>query len=97
MTSMKDGVNLFALAMFVSLIGMHFVPSHFKLPCAALLYFSLAIAVIVDIRMSAKKILRVTRRVAACSCVRAKRKAAQLGALLSCTACGGKQPERQAT
>jgi hypothetical protein len=93
---MKNGVNLGALVMFVSLIGMHFVPSHFKLPCAALLYFSLAIIVIVDIRISAKKILRATRKVA-CSCVRAKKKAAQLGALLSCTACGGKVPEHQAT
>ncbi len=92
MTCMKNKFNHGNEILFVSLMALVFAPPHYKLPGLGLLYFSLIVAAVVDWKKNTKRVRRITRRVASCSCVKARETISQMHMphMLqnNCTVCG---------
>lgn len=57
---------------FVSIMALLLAPHHYKLPFLGILYFSLIIAAVIDWKKNTKLVRRISKRVASCSCVKAK-------------------------
>ena len=57
---------------FVSIMALLFAPHHYKLPFLGILYFSLILAAVIDWKKNTKLVRRISKRVASCSCVKAK-------------------------
>lgn len=77
---------------FVSLMALVFAPHHYKLPSLGIFYISLITAAVIDCKKNTKRVRRITRRVASCTCVKARETIShmQVPQLLqiSCTVCG---------
>jgi hypothetical protein len=58
--------------LFVSLMVLEFAPHDYKLPGLGILCFSLITAAVLDWEKNGKRVRRITRRVASCSCVKAR-------------------------
>jgi hypothetical protein len=77
---------------FVSIMALEFAPHHYKLPFFGILYFSLIIAAVIDWKKDTKRVRRITKRVASCSCVKAKETISHMHLpqllQINCTVCG---------
>ena len=77
---------------FVSLLVLLFAPHHYKLPGFGILAFWLITAAVIDWKRYAKRVTRITRRIASFSCVKARETISHMHVpeLLqaNCTVCG---------
>ena len=77
---------------FVSLMALVFAPHHYKLPGLGILYLSLITAAVIDCKKNTKRFRRITRRVASCSCEKAKETISHMHVPqllpIDCTVCG---------
>jgi hypothetical protein len=94
MTLIKNKFNYGNEVLFVSLMILEFAPHDYKLPGLGILCFSLITAAVIDWENNAKRVRRITRRVAYCSCVKARETISHMRVpqLLQskCTVCGAK-------
>jgi len=94
MTLMKNKFNHGNEILFVSLMVLHFAPPHYKLPGLGILYFSLVTAAVIDCKKNTKRVRRMTRRVASCSCIKARETISHMHLpqllQINCTICGAK-------
>jgi hypothetical protein len=78
--------------LFVSLMVLEFAPHHYKLPGLGILCFSLITAAVIDWEKNGKRVRRITRRVASCSCVKARETISHMYVpqllQINCTVCG---------
>jgi len=92
MTFIKNKFNHGNEILFVSIMALIFAPHHYKLPGLGILCFSLIIAAVIDWKKNAKRVRRMTRRVANCSCVKARETISHMHVpeifQISCTVCG---------
>ncbi|MBX9690424.1 MAG: hypothetical protein K2X27_27160 [Candidatus Obscuribacterales bacterium] len=92
MTRIKNKFDYGNEIFFVSILALVFAPHHYKLPGLAILYFFLTTAAFIDWKKSTKRVRRITRRVASCSCEKARETISHLHVpqLLqtNCTVCG---------
>lgn len=69
-----------------------FLPHDYKLPGLGILCFSLITAAVIDCKKNTKRVRRITRRVASCSCVKARETISHMHVLqflqIKCTICG---------
>jgi hypothetical protein len=90
--SSKSVFNYGNEILFSSLMVLVFAPHDYKLPGLGIVYFFLITAAIIDWNKNTKRVRRITRRVAACSCEKAKETIShvQMPQLLpiNCNACG---------
>jgi hypothetical protein len=93
MTFIKD--KLFTLGneiFFVSIMVLKFAPNPYKLPGIVIFSFSLIAAAIIDWKKNTKRVRRITRRVASCSCVKARETISHMHVpqllQINCTVCG---------
>lgn len=80
------------LIFFASIMALEFAPHHYKLPALAILYFALIAAAVIDLKKNTKRVRRITRRVASCSCVKARETISHIHIpqilQINCTVCG---------
>ncbi len=92
MTYIKSKFNHGNEILFVSIIALVSAPHHYKLPGLGLLCFSLTTAAVIDCKKNTKRVRRITRRVAYCSCVKAKETISHVHVpqllQINCTVCG---------
>lgn len=92
MTFIKRRFNLGNEIFFVSILALLFAPDHYKLPGLGILYFSLIAAAVIDWNKNTKRVRRITRRVASCSCEKVRETISHMHMpqLLqnNCTVCG---------
>lgn len=92
MTFIKNKFNQGNEILFVSLMVLVFAPDHYKLPGLGILCFSLITAAVIDCKKNTKRIRRITRRVASCSCVKARETISHMHVpqllQINCTVCG---------
>lgn len=92
MTYIKNKFNHGNEILFVSIMALIFAPDHYKLPGLGILCFSLIIAAVIDCKKNTKRVRRITRRVAYCSCVKARETISHVHVpqllQISCTVCG---------
>ncbi len=92
MTFIKNIFNLGNEILFVSLMALWFAPHHYKLPGLGILCFSLITAAVIDWKKNTKRVIRITRRVASCSCVKARETISHMHVpqplQINCTVCG---------
>ncbi len=92
MTFIKNKFNHGNEILFVSIMALEFVPNHYKLPGLGILCFFLITAAVIDWKKNTKRVRRITRQVASCSCVKARETIAHMhGSQLlqiNCTVCG---------
>ncbi len=92
MTFMKNKFNHGNEILFVSLMALVFAPPHYKLPGLGILYFFLITAAVIDWKKNTKRVRRITRRVASCSCVKARETISHMHVpqmlQIHCTVCG---------
>lgn len=78
--------------LFVSIITLLFAPHQYKLPGLAILCFFLITAAVIDWGKNTKRVRRITRRVASCSCVKARETISHINVpkllQINCTVCG---------
>lgn len=76
--------------LFVSIVALYFTPNQYKLPLLGILCLFLITAAIIDWKKNTKRVRRITRRVASCSCVNARETISHMPQLLqiNCTVCG---------
>lgn len=78
----------------VTILALLCAPHHCKLSCLAFCYFVLIIAAFIDWAKNTKRVKRFTRRVATCSCVKARETISHLQVpklfQINCTVCGAK-------
>ena len=78
--------------LFVSIITLVFAPHEYKLPGLGILCFSLITAAVIDWGKNTKRVRRITRRVASCSCVKAREAISHMPVpqllQINCTVCG---------
>ena len=72
MTFRKKVFNHGNEILFVSIMALIFSPNQYKLPGLGIFYFSLVTAAVIDCKKNTKRVRRITRRVASCSCEKAK-------------------------
>jgi hypothetical protein len=90
MTFIKDrGNEIF----FVSIMTLLLAPHDYKLPGLGILCFTLITAAVIDwSSRNTKRVRRITRRVASCSCVKARETMSQMHVpqllQIYCTVCG---------
>ena len=69
-----------------------FAPNHYKVPGIGIFCFFLITAAIIDCKKNSKRVRRITRRVASCSCVKVRETIAHMHMpqllRISCTVCG---------
>lgn len=87
--------NKFSLGndiLFVSLMALIIAPEPYKLPGLGILYVALITAAVIDCKKNTKRVRRITRRVASCSCAKARETIAHIQVpqifQKSCTVCG---------
>jgi hypothetical protein len=92
MTFIKNKFNHGNEILFASIMILEFAPNHYKLPGLGILCFSLITAAIIDWKKNTKRVRRITRRVASCSCVKARETISHMHLpqllQISCTVCG---------
>jgi hypothetical protein len=92
MTVIKNKFNHGNEIFFVSIMTLLFAPHHYKLPGLGILCFFLITAAVIDWKKNTKRVRRITRRVASCSCVKARETISHMHVpqLLqtNCTVCG---------
>jgi hypothetical protein len=92
MTFSKNKFNQGNDILFVSLMALIFAPEHYKLPGLGILYVCLITAAVIDCKKNTKRIRRITRRVASCSCIKARETIAHMHMpqllQINCTVCG---------
>ena len=80
--------------LFVSLMALIFAPEPYKLPGLGILYVALITAAVIDCKKNTKRVRRITRRVASCSCARARETISHMNVpqliQINCTVCGAK-------
>ena len=78
--------------LFVSLMILVLAPHQYKLPGLAILCFCLITAAVIDWKKNTKRVRRITRRVASCSCVKARETISHMHVpqllQINCTVCG---------
>jgi hypothetical protein len=72
MTFIKNKFNHGNEILFVSIMILEFAPHEYKLPGLGILCFSLITAAVIDSKKNTKRVRRIARRVASCSCVKAR-------------------------
>jgi hypothetical protein len=93
MTFIKNKFNHGNEILFVSLMVLLFAPPHYKLAGIGILWFLLVSAAIIDSsRKNSKRVRRITRRVASCSCEKARETISHMHMpqllQINCTVCG---------
>jgi hypothetical protein len=92
MTVIKNKFNHGNEILFVSIIALEFAPHHYKLPGLGILCFSLITAAVIDWKKKTKRVRRITRRVASCSCVKAREAISHMHMpqllQINCSVCG---------
>jgi hypothetical protein len=88
----KNKFNLGNEILFVSIIALVFAPHDYKLPGLGILCFSLITAAFIDWKKNSKRVRRITKRVASCSCVKARETISHMHVpklfQINCTVCG---------
>jgi len=78
--------------LFASIMVLLFAPHHYKLPGLGILCFFLITAAVIDWKKNTKRVRRITRRVASCSCVEAREMISHIQVpqplQINCTVCG---------
>jgi hypothetical protein len=72
MTLIKNKFNYGNEVFFVSIMVLEFAPQHYKLPVLGILYLCLITAAFIDCKKNAKRVRRITRRVASRRLVKAR-------------------------
>jgi hypothetical protein len=94
MTFIKNKFNHGNEILFVSLMVLEFAPHDYRLPGLGILCFSLITAAVIDVssKKNTKRFRRITRRVASCSCVKARETISHMHVpkllQIDCTVCG---------
>ncbi|RTL39743.1 MAG: hypothetical protein EKK48_17885 [Candidatus Melainabacteria bacterium] len=90
MTVSKNKFSYGNEILFVAIMVLLFAPHDYKLPGLGILCFCLIIAAFIDWEKNKKRVRRITRRVASCSCVKARETISnmQVPQLFNCTVCG---------
>ena len=92
MTFIKNKFSYGNEILFVSLMTLEFAPHHYKFPGLGILCFSLITAAVIDWKKNTKRVRRITRRVASCSCVKARETISHMHVpklfQITCTVCG---------
>lgn len=92
MTFRHNKFNLGNEIFFVSILALVCAPHHYKLPGLGILCFSLITAAFIDWKKNTKRVIRITRRVASCSCVKAIETISHMNVpqllQIKCTVCG---------
>ncbi len=92
MALIKNKFNYGNEVLFVSIMILEFAPHDYKLPGLGILCFSLITAAVIDWETNAKRVRRITRRVASCSCVKARETISHMQVpqmlQINCTVCG---------
>ena len=92
MTFIKNKFSYGNEILFVSLMALEFAPHHYKFPALGILCFSLITAAVIDWKKNTKRVRRITRRVASCSCVKARETISHMHLpqllRINCTVCG---------
>ena len=92
MTFTKNKFNYGNEILFVSIMTLILAPHDYKLPGLGILYFSLIIAAVIDWKKNSKRVRRFTRRVASCSCEKARETISHMHLpellQINCTVCG---------
>lgn len=92
MTFIKKIFNHGNEIFFVSVMALKFAPPHLKIPGLGILCFSLLTALVIDWNKNTKRVRRITRRVASCSCMKAKETISHMHLppmlKINCTVCG---------
>ena len=78
--------------LFASIMILEFAPNQYKLPGLGILCFSLITAAVIDCKKNTKRVRRITKRVASCSCVKVRETIAHMHMpqllQINCTVCG---------
>ena len=92
MTFIKNKFNHGNEILFVALMVLVFAPHDYRLPGLGILCFFLITAAIIDSKKNAKRVRRITRRLASCSCVKARETISHIHVpqllQINCTVCG---------
>ncbi|HEY9756902.1 MAG TPA: hypothetical protein V6C97_17175 [Oculatellaceae cyanobacterium] len=92
MAAIQNRSNLGNQIFFGSIMALVFAPHDYKLPALGIFYFVLILAAVVDSKKNTKRVRRITRRVASCSCEKARETISHMRVpqLLrnGCTVCG---------
>jgi hypothetical protein len=93
MTFSKSKFNRGNEILFVSLMVLLLAPNHFKLAGLGILWFSLITAAVIDCnKKNTKRVRRITKHVASCSCVKARETISHIHMpqmlQINCTICG---------
>ncbi|PZM86281.1 MAG: hypothetical protein DKT66_02485 [Candidatus Melainabacteria bacterium] len=92
MAFIKNKFNQGNEILFVSLMALQFAPHQYKLPGLGILCLSLITAAIIDCKKNTKRVRRITRRIASCSCVKARETISHMHLpqplQINCTVCG---------
>ncbi len=88
----KNKFSLGNETLFLSLMTLLLAPHHYKLPGLVILCICLITAAFIDWEKNTKRVRRITRRVASCSCVKARETISHMYApqllQINCTVCG---------
>ncbi|HEY9679807.1 MAG TPA: hypothetical protein V6C76_17525 [Drouetiella sp.] len=78
--------------LFIAIMVLLFAPHDYKLPGLLILCASLIVAAFIDWKNNIKRVRRLTKRVASCSCVKARDTISHMHMphllKISCTVCG---------
>jgi len=92
MTGIKGKFNHGNEILFASIMILLFAPPQYKLPGLGILCFSLITAAVIDWKKKTKRVRRLSRRVASCTCVKARETISHLYLpqllAIDCTVCG---------
>ncbi len=92
MTATKSKFSYGNEILFVAIMVLLFAPQQYKLPGLGILCFCLITAAVIDWKKNSKRVRRITRRVASCSCVKARETVSHINVpqllQVNCTVCG---------
>ncbi len=82
--------------LFGAIMVLLFAPPQYKLPGLGVLCFSLITAAVIDWKKNTKRVRRITKRVASCSCEKARETMSHMHMpqllQINCTVCGAEAP-----
>jgi hypothetical protein len=87
MTGIKRKFNHGNEILFASIMILLFAPPQYKLPGLGILCFSLITAAVIDWKKNTKRVRRISKRVASCTCETISHMYVPLMAI-DCTVCG---------
>jgi hypothetical protein len=93
MTVTKNKFGYGNEVLFGAIMILLFAPHQYKLPGIVILCFCLIIAAVIDWERNTNRVRRITKKVAACGCVKARETISQMQVpqlLINCTVCGTK-------